>query len=191
MVESIFSYFWYINLFKNFNYLHNFHALFQFLFNPKKLKWVCSTDSHTASSQKAKIWCSLSTTQSLNLISHYQVILFILHWTFELNSKQFLWRIVLCLWKRRLWEDNSVKKIIDVTYLDFLKNMSPHTYLRDRAILTPINVIVDDINKHLLEIIPGETHIYDYVKVSHWIELVYFYHVQSSLTISYMLLCIE
>lgn len=55
---------------------------------------------------------------------------------------------------------NLVKKIIDVTYPDFLKNMSLHTYLRERAILTPTNVTVDDINKHLLELLPGETHTY-------------------------------
>lgn len=55
---------------------------------------------------------------------------------------------------------SSVKSIIDVTYPDFTKNMSSQTYLKERAILTPTNAIVDDINSHLLELIRGTSHTY-------------------------------
>lgn len=55
---------------------------------------------------------------------------------------------------------SSVKSIIDVTYPDFTRNMNSHTYLSERAILTLTNAIVDDINCHLLELIPGTSHTY-------------------------------
>ncbi|XP_074374439.1 uncharacterized protein LOC141714842 [Apium graveolens] len=38
--------------------------------------------------------------------------------------------------------------------------MSSHSYLRSRAILTPTNVVVDDINNSILEKIPGPLHTY-------------------------------
>ena len=49
---------------------------------------------------------------------------------------------------------------MDVTYPDFVNNMNSATYLRQRAILTPTNAIIDDINSHILGIIPGTTHTY-------------------------------
>lgn len=55
---------------------------------------------------------------------------------------------------------NPVKSIVDVTYPDFVKNMTSETYLRQRAILTPTNVIVDDINSNVLDLIPGTTYTY-------------------------------
>lgn len=38
--------------------------------------------------------------------------------------------------------------------------MIDHAYLRSRAILTPINAVVDDINTVLLENMPGTFHSY-------------------------------
>ncbi|XP_074328000.1 uncharacterized protein LOC141665912 [Apium graveolens] len=45
--------------------------------------------------------------------------------------------------------------LFEVTYPDFLQNISSHEYLRSRAILTPTNIMVDEINIQLLEKIPG------------------------------------
>lgn len=38
--------------------------------------------------------------------------------------------------------------------------MTSENYLRQRAILTPTNAIVDDINSHMLDLIPGTTYTY-------------------------------
>ncbi|XP_074336651.1 uncharacterized protein LOC141673814 [Apium graveolens] len=53
-----------------------------------------------------------------------------------------------------------IESLFEITYSDFLKNMSSHSYLRSRAILTPTNVVVDDINNNILEKIPGPLHTY-------------------------------
>ncbi|XP_074342691.1 uncharacterized protein LOC141680334 [Apium graveolens] len=56
--------------------------------------------------------------------------------------------------------DNSIQSLFDITYPDFLSNMSSYCYLRSRAILTPTNSLVDDINDFMIEKIPGKTHTY-------------------------------
>ncbi|XP_074336465.1 uncharacterized protein LOC141673609 [Apium graveolens] len=55
---------------------------------------------------------------------------------------------------------NPIESLSKITYPDFLRNMSLHSYLRSRAILTPTNVVVDDINNNILEKIPGTLHTY-------------------------------
>ncbi|XP_074337324.1 uncharacterized protein LOC141674517 [Apium graveolens] len=55
---------------------------------------------------------------------------------------------------------NVVKDIVDVTYPDFTKNYTTESYLKERAIFTPINAIVDKVNSHVLNLIPGITHSY-------------------------------
>lgn len=55
---------------------------------------------------------------------------------------------------------NAVKTIIDVTYPDFLRMFSSESYLKERAILTPTNAIVDQVNSEVLDIIPGITYTY-------------------------------
>ncbi|XP_074323777.1 uncharacterized protein LOC141660688 [Apium graveolens] len=55
---------------------------------------------------------------------------------------------------------NPIESLFEITYLDFLRNMSSYSYLRSRAILTPTNVVVDDINNSILEKIPGTLHTY-------------------------------
>ncbi|XP_074346415.1 uncharacterized protein LOC141685197 [Apium graveolens] len=49
---------------------------------------------------------------------------------------------------------DPIQKIFEVTYPDFLQNISSHEYLRSRAILTPINIVVDEINIAMDEISP-------------------------------------
>ncbi|XP_074327954.1 uncharacterized protein LOC141665870 [Apium graveolens] len=56
--------------------------------------------------------------------------------------------------------DNPIQSLFDITYPDFLSNMSSYDYLRSRAILTPTNSLVDDINDFVIEKIPGKTHTY-------------------------------
>ncbi|XP_074368364.1 uncharacterized protein LOC141708569 [Apium graveolens] len=57
-------------------------------------------------------------------------------------------------------QDKPIENLYDIAYLDFIQNMSSHSYLRSRAILTPINAVVDDVNKVILDKIPGMTHTY-------------------------------
>ncbi|WOG95398.1 hypothetical protein DCAR_0414715 [Daucus carota subsp. sativus] len=56
--------------------------------------------------------------------------------------------------------DNAVQDLIDVIYPDFTANMSSRKYLSSRAILTPTNAVVDDINKAILDKTPGEIFTY-------------------------------
>ncbi|KAL8156077.1 hypothetical protein AgCh_001236 [Apium graveolens] len=56
--------------------------------------------------------------------------------------------------------DNPIQSLFDITYLDFLSNMSSYDYLRSRAILTPTNSLMDDINDFVTEKIPGKTQTY-------------------------------
>ncbi|XP_074377754.1 uncharacterized protein LOC141719277 [Apium graveolens] len=55
---------------------------------------------------------------------------------------------------------NAVKDIVDVTYPYFMKNYTTESYLKERAILTPTNEIVDEVNSHVLNLISGITHSY-------------------------------
>ncbi|WOH01414.1 hypothetical protein DCAR_0520798 [Daucus carota subsp. sativus] len=57
-------------------------------------------------------------------------------------------------------EDKPIQKLIDVVYPDFANNCSSSEYFSSRAILTPTNVVVDDINYAILDKLPGETYTY-------------------------------
>ncbi|XP_074361295.1 uncharacterized protein LOC141701561 [Apium graveolens] len=56
--------------------------------------------------------------------------------------------------------NNPIQSLFDITYPDFLSNMSSYDYLRSRAILTPTNSLVDDINDFVIKKISGKTHTY-------------------------------
>ncbi|KAL8104560.1 hypothetical protein AgCh_028684 [Apium graveolens] len=49
---------------------------------------------------------------------------------------------------------NPLNTLINIIYPDLLENLNCEEYLRSRAILTPRNVVVDDINSNILEKIP-------------------------------------
>ncbi|XP_074356564.1 uncharacterized protein LOC141696304 [Apium graveolens] len=55
---------------------------------------------------------------------------------------------------------SPIKTLIDIIYPDFQNNLHSHEYLRSRSILTPTNVVVDDINAQILESVSGNMHIY-------------------------------
>ncbi|XP_074378070.1 uncharacterized protein LOC141719593 [Apium graveolens] len=55
---------------------------------------------------------------------------------------------------------SPIKTLIDIIYPDFQNNMHSQEYLRSRSILTPKNVVVDDINAQILERVPGNVHTY-------------------------------
>ncbi|XP_074351859.1 uncharacterized protein LOC141691008 [Apium graveolens] len=55
---------------------------------------------------------------------------------------------------------DPIQKLFEVTYPDFIQNISSHEYLRSRAILTPTNIVVDEINTTILEKIPGMVYTY-------------------------------
>ncbi|XP_074323586.1 uncharacterized protein LOC141660499 [Apium graveolens] len=55
---------------------------------------------------------------------------------------------------------DPMQKLFEVTYIDFIQNISSHEYLRSRAILTPTNIMVDEINTTILEKIPGMVYTY-------------------------------
>lgn len=56
--------------------------------------------------------------------------------------------------------DNPLQALVDKIYPDFEHNIASAEWLRSRAILTPTNVVVDDINNTILDKIPGATHTY-------------------------------
>lgn len=53
-------------------------------------------------------------------------------------------------------EHDKVVAIVDIVYTDFQNNFSEQTYLRTRAILSPTNEIVDEINRFILTRVPGD-----------------------------------
>ncbi|WOH15205.1 hypothetical protein DCAR_0934742 [Daucus carota subsp. sativus] len=55
-------------------------------------------------------------------------------------------------------EETPIQDLIDVVYPDFLNNIGSPQYFSSRAILTPTNVVVDDINYAILDQLPGQTH---------------------------------
>ncbi|XP_074351619.1 uncharacterized protein LOC141690743 [Apium graveolens] len=55
---------------------------------------------------------------------------------------------------------DPIQKLFEVTYPNFLHNISLHEYLRSRAILTPTNIVVDEINTQIFEKIPGTLYTY-------------------------------
>ncbi|KAK1359990.1 hypothetical protein POM88_044464 [Heracleum sosnowskyi] len=56
--------------------------------------------------------------------------------------------------------NNPLTNIVDVVYPGIEVNYKEHQYLRDRAILAPINKIVDEVNNYVLARLPSEEHIY-------------------------------
>ncbi|WOH00444.1 hypothetical protein DCAR_0519804 [Daucus carota subsp. sativus] len=55
---------------------------------------------------------------------------------------------------------HPIETLFDIVYMDFESSMDSKSYLSSRAILTPTNVWVDDINVRVLEKIPGTCHTY-------------------------------
>ncbi|XP_074347667.1 uncharacterized protein LOC141686539 [Apium graveolens] len=55
---------------------------------------------------------------------------------------------------------SPIKTLIDIIYPDFQNNLHSQEYLRSRSILTPTNVVVDDINAQILERVSGNMHTY-------------------------------
>ncbi|KAM0832332.1 hypothetical protein ACQ4PT_064970 [Festuca glaucescens] len=53
-------------------------------------------------------------------------------------------------------EGDKIAAIVESVYVDFLTRYSDPNYLKERAILTPTNDIAEDINKHVLSMVPGE-----------------------------------
>lgn len=59
-------------------------------------------------------------------------------------------------------QQNNMKAIADATFLDLLSNYTDESYLTKRAILTPNNEIVLEINDIILDILLGErTHLFN------------------------------
>ncbi|PWZ32508.1 ATP-dependent DNA helicase PIF1 [Zea mays] len=54
-------------------------------------------------------------------------------------------------------QGDKIACIVDKIYDDLNKNYMQLEYLKDRAILTPTNDIVDSINEHIVSLIPEET----------------------------------
>ena len=55
---------------------------------------------------------------------------------------------------------DHVASIVENTYPKLLENIDDITYFQNRAILTTKNSIVEKINEHMLDMIPGEEKIY-------------------------------
>jgi len=53
-------------------------------------------------------------------------------------------------------DGEKVSVIVSVVYVDFLEKYSDLTYLKERAILTPTNEIAEEINNHVLSMLPDE-----------------------------------
>jgi hypothetical protein len=53
-------------------------------------------------------------------------------------------------------DGDKVTAIVDSVYVDFLRRYSDPNYLKERAILTPTNEIAEDVNEHVLSMVPGE-----------------------------------
>ncbi|KAM0867355.1 hypothetical protein ACQ4PT_042053 [Festuca glaucescens] len=53
-------------------------------------------------------------------------------------------------------DGDKITAIVDYVYVDFLRRYSDPNYLKERAILTPTNEIAEDVNEHVLSMVPGE-----------------------------------
>ncbi|KAM0902532.1 hypothetical protein ACQ4PT_019216 [Festuca glaucescens] len=53
-------------------------------------------------------------------------------------------------------DGDKITVIVDSVYVDFLRRYSDPNYLKERAILTPTNEIAEDVNEHVLSMVPGE-----------------------------------
>jgi ATP-dependent DNA helicase PIF1 len=56
--------------------------------------------------------------------------------------------------------DDPLAAIVESTYPNLLRNINDPSFFKNRAILTPKNVIVDAVNDYILDIIPGEEKVY-------------------------------
>ncbi|GKA64671.1 ATP-dependent DNA helicase PIF1-like protein [Tanacetum coccineum] len=56
--------------------------------------------------------------------------------------------------------DDPVAAIVDFTYPNILDNIHDPSYFKEKAVLTPTNEVVDNINEHLLDKFPGEEMVY-------------------------------
>ncbi|GJZ16102.1 ATP-dependent DNA helicase PIF1-like protein [Tanacetum coccineum] len=56
--------------------------------------------------------------------------------------------------------DDPVTAIVDFTYLNILNNINDLSYFQEKAILAPMNEVVDNMNEHLLEKFQGEEMVY-------------------------------
>ncbi|KAK1403887.1 ATP-dependent DNA helicase [Heracleum sosnowskyi] len=59
-----------------------------------------------------------------------------------------------------VYSGDPIKAIVDEIYADLNEKHGCLDYLRDRAILTPLNEYVDKINQEVLKRLPGTTHVY-------------------------------
>ncbi|KAH0781488.1 hypothetical protein KY290_001086 [Solanum tuberosum] len=55
---------------------------------------------------------------------------------------------------------NHVESIVDAVYPSLLQKYNDHTYLKERAILTPKNEMVHELNNKIMKMIPGEGRTY-------------------------------
>ena len=55
---------------------------------------------------------------------------------------------------------DHIASIVESTYPSILHNMHDESFFQDRAILTPKNTVVDEINSYVLSLIPGEEKTY-------------------------------
>ncbi|KAK1612070.1 hypothetical protein QYE76_035743 [Lolium multiflorum] len=53
-------------------------------------------------------------------------------------------------------DGDKIAAIVESVYVDFSTRYSDPNYLKERAILTPTNEIAEDVNKHVLSMVPGE-----------------------------------
>ncbi|KAM0868723.1 hypothetical protein ACQ4PT_041140 [Festuca glaucescens] len=53
-------------------------------------------------------------------------------------------------------DGDKITSIVESMYVDFLKRYSGPNYLKERAILTSTNEIAEDVNRHVLSMVPGE-----------------------------------
>jgi hypothetical protein len=53
-------------------------------------------------------------------------------------------------------DGDKLSAIVDSVYIDFLSRYSDPNYLKERAILTPTNEVAEEINTHVLSLVPGE-----------------------------------
>ncbi|XP_077215968.1 uncharacterized protein LOC143850628 [Tasmannia lanceolata] len=56
--------------------------------------------------------------------------------------------------------DNPIGEIVSITYPSFHNSYKDAHYLQERAILTPKNHTVDEINSHMMQFVAGEQHSY-------------------------------
>jgi hypothetical protein len=53
-------------------------------------------------------------------------------------------------------EGDKVAALVSEVYPDFLLNYQDPTYLSSRAIVCPNNATLDDVNKYVLSLVPGD-----------------------------------